>query len=366
MRVLVDACAAHEGGLGTYVASLVNAWHDVEGAASDDLHLLASADFAGAARQQLRSVVVHTFRQGRLSRLRAQYFRVPELIKEIRPDALLSTLPIVPIRRVPCPIVVVCYDLRHEIRPTEFSYSQRAARAIEYRRAYRRASKIVAISNRTARDLVDRHPYVASKVVVAPCGCDHIEAVIDAQRPMDARALAYAHHRNKRPELVIEAWALMHQAGKSVPALTIVGASHSTVIDLQRLCANLRLPQGLVDIRGTLGADDYSRLLGTSRLLVFPSSFEGFGLPVLEALRLHVPVVVTPDPALLEVGGSYVTVASDSAPRSVATAVQEALAADSRGRREAGANWASGFTWRATASAIREAACAAMLERRNA
>src|ERR1035437_2857356 len=98
---------------------------------------------------------MHAFEPSLLGRFRAQYGLVPYVAKRVRPDALLAMLPLVPTGPLPCPIVVVCYDLRHELRPSEFGRIRRVARAIEYRRAYRRASKIVAISRRTAKDLVD-------------------------------------------------------------------------------------------------------------------------------------------------------------------------------------------------------------------
>ena len=67
-------------------------------------------------------------------------------------DVLLATLPSIPVawRK---PAVIVVHDLRHDDRPQEFSAQQRLTRRVFYRHAYKRADKIVAISQRVADDL---------------------------------------------------------------------------------------------------------------------------------------------------------------------------------------------------------------------
>jgi glycosyltransferase involved in cell wall biosynthesis len=321
---------------------------------------VASSRFLERAAKQVGDCHIYAFEPGLFGRLRAQYLLVRSVARSVMPDALLATLPIVPVGSVPCPIVIISYDLRHELRPNEFGRIRRLVRAIEYRRAYRRASRIIAISRRTANDLVRRYPSLASKVTVVPLGADHLPARKDGLPARPGLALAYAHHSNKRPELAIRAWALMNGAVSDLPTLSVIGASRRRALELQRLCESLGIPQTLVTIRGALGESTYLEALEASRLLVFPSSFEGFGLPVLEALRNRIPVVITPDQALVEVGGDHVTVAKDDSPEALAGAVRLALVRDTADRRTAGAAWAAGFTWRSTAAAVRSILIAAI------
>lgn len=279
---------------------------------------------------------------------------VRSVASRVKPDVLLSLLPIVPAGPVLCPIVVVCYDLRHDLRPREFNRIRLLARAIEYRRAYRRARNIVAISKRTADDLVGLYPALAPKVTVVHLGADHLPRYRGSSMTEPGVALAYAQHPNKRPELAIRAWALLNGKVDNLPVLSVVGASNTRAAELRQLADSLALPSHLLTIQGLIDEDGTMQILERSRLLVFPSSFEGFGLPVLEALRNRVPVVVTPDPALVEVGGGHITVAKDDSPMALAQAVKSALFADTPDRREAGAAWADGFTWQSTASSIRK------------
>jgi len=180
-----------------------------------------------------RSRVV-AFGSGRLSRVRARYSLVAGLVKEVRPDALLATLPLVPLRPIPCPIVAICHDLRHEFRPKEFGWLQLVARAVEYSRAYRRATKIVAISDRTARDLISRHPWLQGKVVVVHSGCDHLPALDRVRRSSLKSALAYAHHPNKRAELAVKAWALARKTPSGLSSLSVIGAGRPAQKMLRR------------------------------------------------------------------------------------------------------------------------------------
>ncbi len=101
-----------------------------------------------------------------------------------------------------------------------------------------------------------------------------------------------------------------------------------------------------------LPAPEFQRQFTSASLVVFPSDYEGFGLPALEAMRLGIPVVVTPDPALLEVTGGLATVMDGWDAPSLARAVPQALAAEPR-ELEHGVAHASAFTWGRTAAAVR-------------
>jgi len=105
-----------------------------------------------------------------------------------------------------------------------------------------------------------------------------------------------------------------------------------------------------VALPGWVTAEQLEALFAVAALYVCPSLAEGFGLPVLDALRRHVPVVANDIPVLREVGAEWVEYADASTPDALATAITTALrsprhAAD----REAGRSWAASFTWERSA-----------------
>jgi glycosyltransferase involved in cell wall biosynthesis len=115
----------------------------------------------------------------------------------------------------------------------------------------------------------------------------------------------------------------------------------------------------LVTLCPWLDDRDFQQHFTSAALVVFPSDYEGFGLPAVEAMRLGIPVVVSPDPALLEVTGGRATVMEGWDAPALATAVVAARRT-SAGALAAGVEHASAFTWQATAGHVRDALGACM------
>ena len=98
-------------------------------------------------------------------------------------------------------------------------------------------------------------------------------------------------------------------------------------------------------LRGYVEKDELARLYREAACLVWPSRFEGFGLPVVEAMASGLPVVATPEPAVQEVAGDAALYAE---PAGLAAAVRRALAEHGR-LRAAGLERARAYSWDETA-----------------
>jgi len=113
------------------------------------------------------------------------------------------------------------------------------------------------------------------------------------------------------------------------------------------------LPAGAVLSAGYLDTPDLRRLVAGAAVLAFPSVYEGFGLPPLEAFAAGVPVVASDLPVVREVTGELATLAPVGDAAALAAAVRATLAdpGDPAGRRDR----ARGFTWAACAARTAEA-----------
>ena len=352
MRLVVDAVCAEFGGNRTYVDHLLRRWKDIR--PEDELHVVVPKDSTLPTHGHVRHELA-VARPTILFRPLAQTRELRRLVREVRADAVLATAPPTTLRRVGVPLLVVVLDLRHELRPAQFSPGRRLIRKVAYGRTFRIADGFVTISARTLGDLRQRHPATSSVPgTVAHLGGDH---VLDWPTPSRrGPAVAFGHHTNKNPDLVLLAWSKALQRGDDVPDLTVVGASAALRDRLEAIIDAENLGQRVV-LAPFLDEPEFKRLLASASMIVFPSDFEGFGLPIVEGMLLGKPVVISPEPGSVEVAGGHATVMLGWEPEQLADAVVASMSMDDEQLRQA-ADWAATFSWdttvRRTAAAIEQ------------
>ncbi len=253
---------------------------------------------------------------------------LPRLLRRVRP-ALAHFVHAIP-TRCPCPAVLTVQDLSFEREPGLMGLKDRLTFKLVVRRSVNRAARVVAISERTKRDLVELYGVDPARIVVTPLGVDAVFSPGDEHD--DFLLFVGAIQERKDPRAAALA---ARELGRR---LVVVGPAKD-----EALADELR---GLgAELRGYVDREELARLYRTAACLVFPSRYEGFGLPVLEAMASGTPVVAAPDEAVREVADGAVQYAE---PGGLAAAVQEALA-----RRDelagAGIERARRFTWAETA-----------------
>jgi glycosyltransferase involved in cell wall biosynthesis len=353
VRVLVNALPVRGTSLGVVTENILQGWDE-----SDDVHVVLRP---GVALELPGRMTVHPV-GGR--RFVAMERTVPDLCRRLGVDAMLGVTPATTIGPLPCPRVIISLDVRHEMRPHQFSYQTRLLRGVSYGLGYRRADAIVTISHRTREDLLRVHPWLRrQRITVAQLGADHVvgwsgagEAGGKGEGDDGEYALAFGQWGNKNVGLVLDAWAILRREGGDPPPLVIVGLPEADRARVQTDAAAQGLSD-LVTVRPWLDPGEFRREFAGASLVVFPSDYEGFGLPALEAMRLGIAVVVTPDPALFEVTGGLATVMDGWDAPALARAVPVARR-QSAADLERGVRHASAFTWRRTASEVRAALAA--------
>ncbi len=248
--------------------------------------------------------------------------------------ALVHTQYALPLR-APCPVVVTIHDLSFE-----HGLMGRRDRLVFERivpRAARGAARVLTVSERTKNDLVELYAVPPERIVVAPNGVDpafgpRTEGASNS--PVQAPyALAVGAIQKRKNQLA--ALAAAREAGLE---LVVVGPTKD-----ERVAAELRAAGARLE--GYVATERLAELYRGAACLVQASRYEGFGLPVVEAMASGTPVVAVPDAALLEVVGTAAVVVPES---ELSAGIRRALA--ERGAlAAAGLERARAFTWEATA-----------------
>jgi glycosyltransferase involved in cell wall biosynthesis len=262
---------------------------------------------------------------------------LPRLLRRLEPRLahFVHSLPL----SCPCPAVLTIPDVSFERDASLMGRRETAIFRAVVPRSARRAARVLTISERTKRDLVELYELPPEKIVVTPLGYD--AAFSPDGEPGDYLLFVGAIERRKDP---LAALAAARAVGRK---LVVAGPARDQGLARE-------LVSGGAEVRGYVGKEELVQLYRRAACLVFPTRYEGFGLPVLEAMASGTPVVATPDPAVREVAGDAALYAERG---ELPDAVRRALT-DRERLRAAGLERARTFSWeetaRATAQVYRE------------
>jgi glycosyltransferase involved in cell wall biosynthesis len=229
-----------------------------------------------------------------------------------------------------CPCVVTVHDLSFARDPDVMGWKDRAAFRLVVPRAVHRAARVLTVSERTKSDIVDLYGVPRERIAVAPNGVDPAFSPGSGSHDYVLSVGAIQPRKNQLA-------ALVAAVDVGLP-LVVVGPEKD-----RGLAAELRSRGARVE--GYVDTERLAELYRGAACLVQASRYEGFGLPVVEAMASGTPVVAVPDQALREVAGQAAVFVEESR---LADGIRTALA--ERGRLvAAGLERASAFSWRATA-----------------
>lgn len=243
----------------------------------------------------------------------------------------------VPVPRSRAPKIVTLQDLQHRDLPELFSRSRRVFRRLAYDRAARRVDAVIVSSELVRAHAIEQLRLDPARVHVVPHGVDHT-VFRPGHEPRETFLLYPARPwKHKNHVRLLQAFVDLR---REVPGLRLV----LTGDGLESLSP---LPDGAERL-GYVSREELALLYRRAACLVFPSLYEGFGLPLLEAMACGCPVAASNRGAIPETCGDAAVLFDPEDAHAMVNGVRDALArADEL--RERGIARAAGFTWEATA-----------------
>jgi glycosyltransferase involved in cell wall biosynthesis len=286
--------------------------------------------------------------KGQINRLRWTQFELPKIYKKLQSNLIFSPVPEAPLYSGCRSIVTV-----HDLIPLRFS--KRFSRLTAYCRYYiprvlRQAEHIICDSQATVEDVANFFKIPAKKMTAIPLACDKINF-----RYLDLPAQNYflytgRHDPYKNLERLIAAFASLPDRANC--ELWLAGPANAYTPPLTARVAELGL-QSSVKFLGYVSYDRLPVLMNQAIALVFPTLWEGFGLPVLEAMACGTPVIASNLSSLPEVAGDAALLVNPYSVGEIAEAMQ-AVATNSQLRsnlKTASLARADRFSWDQTGKA---------------
>lgn len=263
--------------------------------------------------------------------------------------------------------IMVVHDIIPKLFPEYLNNSRKQLHWYLTERGIRRADRIVAVSHHTEKDLIQHLGLLPAHVSVVPIDVDPIfkrpvssERSTETLRKYDLSP-GYLYtggglEVRKNTENTLLAYKILRERAKeegnegSIPKLVISGALSPQlaplVTDVERRVKDLNLLP-FVRILGFVLQEDVPALYHNARAFLFPSKYEGFGLPVLEAMNLGVPIVTSKRSSLPEVGRDAVLYVDPDNPDDISLAIRNILGNDSirRTLSERARERAKRFSW---------------------
>jgi glycosyltransferase involved in cell wall biosynthesis len=369
LHIVIDARRIRDFGIGTYIRSLAQALSLID--STNRYTLVIGPDHTPALQGLPENFGTSIYSRKDGSHLDNALF--PMYLRSLAPDLVhipLNRVPLLMIR----PYVVTVHDLANLLFEEQHSQLRLQLRRYRLVRGLARASRVIAVSEATRRDvarLAGVAPHRLRRVYNAPDAGFFAPNSADAEeerlRILERYQIQYPFllyagniRRHKNVPRLVEAFAVVREQLASHPVyrelrLVIIGDTISQFPAVRQTVIRSRV-EHVVRFLGFVPFETLRCFYQSAAAFVFPSRYEGFGLPPLEAMACGAPVVTSNVSSLPEVVGDAAILVSPENVFDIVRGIREALLDETlrarlicRGREQA-----SRFSWSRTARQVLE------------
>jgi glycosyltransferase involved in cell wall biosynthesis len=367
LHIAIDARRVRDFGIGTYIRSLVHALGGID--RTNRYTLVSGPNEARTLAGLPENFSTAVYARNDHSYL--DHFAFPWFLRGLHPDLVH-----IPLNRVPMlmirPYVVTIHDMANIFYEEEASSMRMHLRKVRFRRGLVRANRVIAVSDATRRDCeihMGVPPERIRRVYNAPDPGFHAKAagppLDEQQRIMERYQIQYPFllyagniRRHKNVPRLVEAFAVVREQLASHPVykdlrLVIIGDTISQYPLVRQTVIKSRV-EHVVRFLGFVPFETLRCFYEMAAAFVFPSRYEGFGLPPLEAMACGTPVVTSNVSSLPEVVDDAAILVNPENVFDIARGIAQILLDDSlraelirRGREQA-----ARFSWERTARQV--------------
>jgi len=257
--------------------------------------------------------------------------------------------PIMP--NIPC--VVTALDMIHYVRPREIEFSKQLLWRTLFPLSLRTVNRIITISQSVGQEICAYFPWTTSKVIPIHLGVDHeLFRLPDCRKdacdtPFVLAVASIQPHKNL--DGLIKAFAKVRQQ-LPYTHLVLVGMKTPTYEKLLKLAEGLFIADA-IEFTGRISDQALVKLYQEATVMVFPSLYEGFGLPILEAMACGCPVIASDCAVFREVAGDASLLVNHEDPDGLAIAIVKVINNEAirSSLIERGLQHVKAYTWEKTA-----------------
>jgi glycosyltransferase involved in cell wall biosynthesis len=356
LAVEVTTCTATRSGIGYYTEHLVDGLLETR-AAGDELVLISNRE---PSPELARRWAGHLHVEGASIRALWMQGDAPGMLSRLGADLAVFPNYVVPLAS-PCPSLVVVHDLALVHMPELFTVRKRVVMRALMRQSIAAATRVATVSEASRQDIARWLKVEPARIAIlpgaahpscAPAPTDEVTAVRERYHLHKPYVLTVGTLEPRKNLLtLLDAFDALGDRARELELVVVGGRGWHDRALVHALEA--RAPHGRVHWLGYVPERDLVALYTGARLFVYPSRFEGMGLPVVEAMACGAPVIASDVPALREVGGDAATFVAPGDPQALATGIAGVLArADDEAARARGMARAARFSWPGTARAL--------------
>jgi len=261
----------------------------------------------------------------------------------------------------PCRVVSVIHDISYEHIPETFRVAERVRMKLSISQTARSADGVLVPSEYTRQDIITTYKLRPEKVHIVPLAADEIFMRVTDPTELDRVSLKYglkpgfilglgSIQPRKNLVRLIDAYSQLSERRSDIPSLVLVGKKAWLFEESIRAARSLET-EGKVRFTGFVPQEDLPALYTLASCFVYPSYFEGFGIPPLESMQCGTPVLAGNRTSLPEVVGDAGILVDPFDVLAISNGI-ERLLFDDRARnefREKGFQRARMFSWKYTA-----------------